>query len=253
MTTASNRRRYIAKTVGRIEAPPPMAESPEPAAHGKRYRMCGSRRNKHPGTCQRPAGWGTPHPGWGRCKLHGGSSPDGIRQAQRLGAAGVAAALGVPVPVHPVVALEQELARTNGRVRWLAEFIAAQDRSALVWGVAEKVRRGSGEFPGTDVKLTAAPSVWLAIEQVERKHLADLARSMVSLGIDAKRLELDKRVGEEMVQVMTAAAVALMDRLGLSGERRAQALRELPALVVEQVLAAGLATPRAALPRGGDR
>src|SRR3990172_7648888 len=25
--------------------------------------------------CTRPAGWGTDHPGVGRCKLHGGSSP----------------------------------------------------------------------------------------------------------------------------------------------------------------------------------
>jgi hypothetical protein len=28
--------------------------------------------------CTRPAGWGTPHPGEGRCKLHGGSTPTGI-------------------------------------------------------------------------------------------------------------------------------------------------------------------------------
>lgn len=26
-------------------------------------------------TCQRPAGWGTPHPGQGPCKLHGGATP----------------------------------------------------------------------------------------------------------------------------------------------------------------------------------
>lgn len=25
--------------------------------------------------CQRPSGWGTPHPGIGRCKLHGGATP----------------------------------------------------------------------------------------------------------------------------------------------------------------------------------
>ncbi len=27
--------------------------------------------------CRRPAGWGTEHPGEGRCKLHGGCSPRG--------------------------------------------------------------------------------------------------------------------------------------------------------------------------------
>ena len=28
--------------------------------------------------CRRPAGWGTDHPGEGRCKLHGGKSPRGL-------------------------------------------------------------------------------------------------------------------------------------------------------------------------------
>lgn len=47
---------------------------PEP--HDSRY--CGARKRQpaHPGErCRRPAGWGTEHPGWGRCKLHGGSTP----------------------------------------------------------------------------------------------------------------------------------------------------------------------------------
>ncbi|WP_157464919.1 hypothetical protein [Deinococcus apachensis] len=34
--------------------------------------LCGAKHNKRPGTCKRPAGWGTDHPGEGRCKLHGG-------------------------------------------------------------------------------------------------------------------------------------------------------------------------------------
>lgn len=41
--------------------------------HDKNYSICGAKTRK--GTpCLRPAGWGTNHPGIGRCKLHGGSS-----------------------------------------------------------------------------------------------------------------------------------------------------------------------------------
>ena len=29
--------------------------------------------------CTQPAGWGTDHVGWGRCKLHGGATPTGHR------------------------------------------------------------------------------------------------------------------------------------------------------------------------------
>src|SRR3712207_5682761 len=39
-------------------------------------RYCGARKRqpRYPGeTCRRPAGWGTWHPGCGRCKLHGGA------------------------------------------------------------------------------------------------------------------------------------------------------------------------------------
>lgn len=41
--------------------------------HDKKGRLCGSKK-KSGGKCGRPAGWGTSHPGSGRCKLHGGSS-----------------------------------------------------------------------------------------------------------------------------------------------------------------------------------
>lgn len=42
-------------------------------AHDKNYNICGAKTRK--GTpCLRPAGWGTNHPGEGRCKLHGGKS-----------------------------------------------------------------------------------------------------------------------------------------------------------------------------------
>lgn len=44
--------------------------------------LCGARRKQGEGTCTRPAGWGTPHVGIGRCKLHGGCSPNHIEHAK---------------------------------------------------------------------------------------------------------------------------------------------------------------------------
>ncbi len=43
----------------------------ESQAHDKKY--CGA-KNRAGNPCKRPAGWGTKHPGEGRCKLHGGAS-----------------------------------------------------------------------------------------------------------------------------------------------------------------------------------
>ncbi|MDU8998201.1 hypothetical protein [Streptomyces mirabilis] len=35
---------------------------------------CGAKKRQGEGSCTQPAGWGTDHPGTGRCKLHGGST-----------------------------------------------------------------------------------------------------------------------------------------------------------------------------------
>ena len=43
--------------------------------------MCGARRKQATTQCRRPAGWGTLHPGAGRCKLHAGSTVQGTAAA----------------------------------------------------------------------------------------------------------------------------------------------------------------------------
>jgi hypothetical protein len=43
---------------------------------------CGAIKRQGEGECQQPAGWGTDHPGTGRCKLHGGASPSGPESAR---------------------------------------------------------------------------------------------------------------------------------------------------------------------------
>lgn len=50
---------------------------------------CGGKLRKRDGTCTRPPGWGTNHPGTGKCKLHGGCAPSSnaaaiTQQAERL-------------------------------------------------------------------------------------------------------------------------------------------------------------------------
>jgi len=41
------------------------------------YPICGATARSTGQPCRRPAGWGTNHPGAGRCKLHGGATPSG--------------------------------------------------------------------------------------------------------------------------------------------------------------------------------
>lgn len=54
--------------------PPKRKPGKRPTTRADRGKLppCGASHNKRSGTCKRPAGWGTDHPGEGRCKLHGG-------------------------------------------------------------------------------------------------------------------------------------------------------------------------------------
>ena len=53
----------------------PISDPPAPTQGEKNYPICGAERRQERGVCTRPSGWGTTHPGQGRCKLHGGATP----------------------------------------------------------------------------------------------------------------------------------------------------------------------------------
>lgn len=55
--------------------------SREIVSHNQERKFCGAKAKQTGQPCRRPAGWGTNHPGTGRCKLHGGCStgPKDIR------------------------------------------------------------------------------------------------------------------------------------------------------------------------------
>lgn len=93
-----------------------------------RYDTCGA-RTRSATTCQRPAGWGTSHPGAGKCKLHGGSTPNGTAAAARTlettRARGILERLEAPEPIeHPVYELLKLAAETTAWQRILRERMA---------------------------------------------------------------------------------------------------------------------------------
>lgn len=193
------------------------------SARDKRY--CGKRKKQdNPDgtiTCRRPAGWGTDHPGWGACKLHGGNTPNGKTHSQTQMAAAASATYGLPIEISPVDALLQEVWRTQGHVSWLAQVVATIDQDGLVWGLAEDVVGGKNH--GKTFK--AAPNIWLALYQKERTHLANVTRDAIKAGIEQSRLDLET----QRAQAISTAFFATMDALNLTPEQRAKALELFPA------------------------
>jgi hypothetical protein len=160
--------------------------------------------------CSKPAGWGTDHPGVGACKLHGGSTPTGIKHAQAVGAVVAVQTYGLPVDVDPQTALLEELARTAGHVKWLGEKVGTLDEEQAAGPVGSEGTTAEGVTHHPH----AEPSVWIRLYQAERKHLADVAATCVKVGIEQRRVRLAEEQGALLAQVLRAvlADLNVLDR-----------------------------------------
>lgn len=195
------------------------------AGDGRDSRYCGGKlRQGRVGTCTRPAGWGTPHAGIGRCKLHGGSTQTHLVAAGRARASKAVATYGLSREVDPHTALLEEVHRTAGHVAWLGEVVRRIQQGDLAWGVT-RTKLG-GEDEGTTYE--ARPNIWLELYVRERKHLVVVCRDAVSAGIEERRVRLAESQGALLAGVVERIARALYDALvaALGPHEAARALIE---------------------------
>ncbi|MEU8199505.1 hypothetical protein AB0C10_37550 [Microbispora amethystogenes] len=195
----------------------------------------GRKRDEGGGYCHRPAGWGTDHPGTGRCKLHGGATPNHGTAARQEQARRAVVTYGLPREIDPAAALLEEVHRTAGHVAWLNARVSEMEEADLVWGVTEEVDKSSGEFPGTDTTKAAKPNVWLELYRQERKHLVDVSAAAVRAGVDAALVRLTEQQGAILAGVVSRTADGLLAAvLGLLAGDAADRVRDAwPSLVAE--------------------
>ena len=194
---------------------------------------CDGPRKHGQGPCTQKAGWGTPHPGIGRCKLHGGCLPGPVAAAQRAAAREMANLYGIPRHVDPADGLIEEYWRTAGIVAGLEQLVAGIPQDDLVFGVSEVKQTEpdestepseGGSAPVREVKRRAAPNVWLKLFTEERDRYAKLGIEIVRLGLEARRDEYIR------AQVEVFAGVLQAPELDLSPEQLVVAARLLRAL-----------------------
>lgn len=162
----------------------------EPAAYGDVMStpLCDARKTDGSGTCQHQAGWGTDHPGHGRCKFHGGASPSGRKHARTQQARQAVDRYGLPREIDPHDALLEEVHRAAGAVSWLGQIVAVlhDDKGDLV----ESTMFGE------------QPSVWLKLYQQEREQLRRVAKTAIDAGIAERQVRLAEQQGELIAQVI---------------------------------------------------
>jgi len=187
---------------------------PPGPGEGQAAGKCGHSggRNKV-GYCQNPAGWGTDHAGYGYCKRHGGTAPNMTRHAARLWAEDLMGTYGGPIPVHPLQALLEEVARANGHVLWLGRQIADLSPEALSWA---QTRHTIGIGPQGAVDLSEwsgdlAPLIRLYWG--ERDRLVSASKAALALGAAREMIALWEGQAEALADALDRAASALENAL----------------------------------------
>jgi hypothetical protein len=192
---------------------------------------CGA-RTRSGGTCGKTRGWGTDHPGWGNCRYHGGSTPDGIKGAAREQANAEAGGLAVGRKVEPIDALLHVVYSVAGRVEWLGRQVMALDAD----GMLVDSPRGRELAP------------YAHLHGLELDRLARVSKMALDAGVAERRV----RMAERTAAIITAAAEDAFAELGevATPEVRARFALAFAARLEVLEATADEDEPAAALPRG---
>jgi hypothetical protein len=168
------------------------------AGHGN---LCGADKRQAEGTCKKPAGWGTAHPGVGKCRLHGGNTKNHRTAAVEEQARQILAKLDVPAVENPLTVL----AELTGQ--------------ALAWRdvIAGKVNELGNLRYATETGEQLRSEVVLFERAMDR--CAKFAVEMARLNID-ERLA---KVTERQTEIVAGALAAVLAEMGLSTEQQKDA------------------------------
>jgi hypothetical protein len=189
-------------------------------------RHCGAEK-RNGGTCKRPKGWGTSHPGVGRCKLHGGSTPTHERAAEVELARQECTTLGIPIETHPIEALIHEVWEAAGNVAFYRQLVRElpthPEPDAFVEDDSENGghwERGEPGVYGRTYHVSgiptgeAKPHVLVVLYNDERKRLREASDSALRANVDERRV----RIAEADAERITAAQMRALTAMGL-GDR----------------------------------
>lgn len=193
---------------------------------------CGANK-RGGGKCNQPAGWGTNHPGIGRCKIHAGSVPNHVKAAA---SAEYRKLLGNPIEINPLDALIMCIKIRAGEIQWLSDRMGELDEKDFI----------ENTIAGKQFHLYAR----------ERQHaMNDLARysqMAISLGIAERAVKMAETYGEMLAMYTKGILDDLWPHLDEKGRQ------EAPSIVRKHLIAldGGRTEPvkrgMAALPAGEE-
>jgi hypothetical protein len=133
--------------------------------------------------CLLAAGWGTPHPGIGRCKFHGGLAPSHLRHAAKHE---MKRLLGFEMEMDPIDALMWCIRLTAGEVHWLSHQLAKVPEDKWI----------------TDTIMGPQLHMWANQRRQSIALLAKYSKWAIDAGINERRVRLAEMYGESLARVL---------------------------------------------------
>lgn len=161
------------------------------------------------------SGWGTNHPGTGKCKLHGGTTANHVKAAAK---AEYRALLGKPMEIDPFEALLWCIKIRAGEVRWLSTKMAELDSKSWI----------------EDTMLGKQFHLYARERQAAMRDLARYSQMAVSLGIAERVVKLAETYGELLARYTTTLLEGLMPYLDPEGKAKAPQIVRQAMLVIEE-------------------
>lgn len=163
--------------------------------------------------CARPAGHGTVHEGVGLCSTHKGNQKARSTEAAIL----MAHLYGGEMNVTPWEALLSQVRILANQVRYCQMKIENMERE---YGV-DAISGAAGE--------SGSAAYWISMMEARGERLAKVAKMAIDAGV-AERLV---RQVELEADHMVIAAMEMMDRLGIHGTQRDEALEQMGRRLLE--------------------
>lgn len=177
--------------------------------NGHDKRVCGARRRRDGEPCQRPAGWGTDHPGIGRCKLHGGSTPDHKQAAIIEQARRDVTAFGGRLDVTPPEALlELVQAKAAEVAYWDARVAELTDEQRAGLLVTELRDAQTDQGDTRQATRRAGAHVFIELLHKAQDQLATYSTSALKVGINQALVQLAVSQGHAYIEFGRRVAIA---------------------------------------------
>jgi hypothetical protein len=191
------------------------------AAALKAGATCGAKRRTG-GKCNMAAGWGTNHPGIGKCKLHGGSMPNHVKAAATQE---YRTLLGKPIEVTPEEAILNCIKIRSGEVQWLTDRMAQLEEKHWV----------------EETMLGKQFHLYARERQAAMRDLAKFGQMAIQMNIEERRVRIAETYGESIAMLLRGILDELMPHMTKEGREGAPAIvkRHLVALTSRPALESG--------------